>query len=64
MTRRLDEALKCLRLLPRAMAVILTVSAPVLAIPHLQAADETIIVAPAAKNSGVGFVLMVSLRRG
>lgn len=63
MTRLLNETFKCLRLLPRALAVIMVVSAPVLAVPSLQAADSTIIEAPANKNNGAGFVLMVSLRR-
>jgi hypothetical protein len=63
MTRHLRETLKCLRLLPRALAVVLVVSAPVLAVPSLQAADEAIIEAPALKKTGAGFVLMVSLQR-
>lgn len=64
MTRHLKETLKCLRLLPRALAVILALSAPVLAVPSLQAADDTIIEATTKKKSAAGFVLMVSLRRG
>lgn len=63
MTRHLKETLKCLRLLPRALAVILFVSAPILAVPSLQAADDTVIEAPALKKTGAGFVLMVSLQR-
>jgi len=64
MTRHLNETLKCLRLLPRAMAVMLVVSAPLLAVTSLRAADQTTIEAPTMKNSGAGFVLMVSLQRG
>jgi len=64
MTSHLKDALKCLRLLPRALAVMLVVSAPLLTITSLRAADETTIEAPTMKNSGAGFVLMVSLQRG
>ncbi len=64
MNRHLKDTLKYLRLLPRALAVILVVSAPVLAVPSLQAADETVIEAPTMKKRGAGFVLMVSLQRG
>ncbi|MCX7303293.1 MAG: hypothetical protein NTV73_02985 [Hyphomicrobiales bacterium] len=64
MTRHLQETLKCLRLLPRAVAVMLVVSAPLLAVTSLRAEDHTIIEAPSMKNSGAGFVLMVSLQRG
>ncbi|MBX3581331.1 MAG: hypothetical protein KF810_05515 [Rhizobiaceae bacterium] len=64
MTRPAHEILKYLRLLPRALAVILLVSAPLLAVPSLQAADQTIIEAPTMKKTGAGFVLMVSLQRG
>ena len=63
MNRHFKETLKLLRLLPRAMAVILTVSAPILAVPSLQAGDSTVIEAPALKKTGAGFVLMVSLQR-
>ena len=58
-----DETLKCLRLLPRALVVMLAISAPILMVPSLRAADQTIIEAPALKKTGVGFVLMVSLQR-
>ena len=63
MTRHLKETLKCLRLLPRAMVVILAISAPILMVPSLRAADQTIIEAPTMKKTGAGFVLMVSLQR-
>ena len=64
MTRALKETLKCLRLLAKALLVTLVVSTPLLAVPSLRAADQTLIVAPAMKKSGAGFVLVVSLRRG
>ena len=63
MTRHLENPLECLRLLPRAMVVILAISAPVLMVPSLRAADQTTIEAPALKKTGAGFVLMVSLQR-
>jgi len=63
MTRHIDETLKVLRLLPKALVVMLVVSAPVLAVPALRAADHTTIDAPAPKKRGAGFVLMVSLQR-
>jgi hypothetical protein len=53
-----------LKLLPRALAIILVVSAPVLALPALQNGQDSIIEAPTAKKTGAGFVLVVSLRRG
>ncbi len=63
MTRPIKETLKCLRLLPRAMMVMLVVSAPILAVPGLQAASQTTIEAPTMKKTGAGLVLMVSLQR-
>jgi hypothetical protein len=63
MTRHLDETLKCLRLLPRALVVMLAISAPILMVPSLRAADQTTIEAPALKKTGAGFVLMISLQR-
>ena len=64
MTRAIKETLECLRLLPKALMVMLVVSTPLLAVPSLRAADQTIIEAPTMKKSGAGFVLGVSLRRG
>ena len=63
MTRHLQQTLKCLRLLPRALVVVLAISAPILMVPSLRAADHTTIEAPALKKTGAGFVLMVSLQR-
>ena len=40
MTRPLTETLKFLRLLPQALVVMLVISAPVLAVPALRAADQ------------------------
>ncbi len=59
-TRRL---LNNLRLLPRALLVSLAVAAPIMAISAVRASDSTIIEAPYKKNSGAGFILMVSLQR-
>lgn len=64
MTPAFEQTRKSLRMLPRALAVVLFVAGPVLAVPSLQAADSTIIEAPTMKKMGAGFVLMVSLRRG
>ncbi|TIP83695.1 MAG: hypothetical protein E5X58_37250, partial [Mesorhizobium sp.] len=44
---------------------ILTVlAAPVLAVPSMRADAGSTIEAPALKKTGIGFVLLVSLRRG
>ncbi len=64
MTSLLKETLTCLGLLPRALAVVLVISAPLLTVSQLRAADSTIIQAPSMKKTGAGFVLMISLRRG
>jgi hypothetical protein len=63
MTRTNNETRQCLRLLPKALLAMLVVSAPLLAVPSLRAADQTIIEAPAMKKMGAGLVLMVSLQR-
>ena len=63
MNRHRKETVTLLRLLPRAMAVMLVISAPLLAVPGLRPADQTTIEAPALKKTGAGFVLMVSLQR-
>lgn len=64
MTSPRENAPTSLRLLYRAMLVTLALAAPILAVPYLQAADDTFIVAPTSKKTGAGFVLMVSLQRG
>ena len=64
MTLPLAKTLNILRLLPRALAIMLVVSAPVLAVPGIRGHDGKTIEAPALKKTGAGFVLMVSLQRG
>jgi hypothetical protein len=58
------NALKTLRLLPRAALILLVLAAPVLAVPAMRAEVGSTIDAPAMRKSGVGFVLLVSLQRG
>lgn len=54
-----------LRLLPRAVLILLVLAAPVLAVPQLRSGDSgSIIEAPAMRKGGVGFVLLMSLQRG
>ncbi|MER8574959.1 hypothetical protein NKH19_06845 [Mesorhizobium sp. M1338] len=64
MNRFAANALKTLRLLPRAALILTVIAAPVLAVPIMRADAGSTIEAPALKKSGVGFVLLVSLRRG
>ena len=64
MNRIAANAMKTLRLLPRAALVLTVLSAPVLAVPTMRSNADTTIEAPAQKNHGVGFVLLVSLQRG
>ncbi|MER8437912.1 hypothetical protein NKH36_06650 [Mesorhizobium sp. M1312] len=64
MTRTAANALKTLRLLPRAALILTVLAAPVLAVPTMRADAGSTIEAPALKKNGVGFVLLVSLRRG
>lgn len=47
----------------RAMMVVLTLAAPVLAVPASQSFGENIIEAPAPKAKGIGFALLVILQR-
>ena len=63
MTRPLAQTLTFLRLLPRALLIMLAVAAPVLALPSIRGSEGTTIEAPSNKKTGVGFVLMVSLQR-
>jgi hypothetical protein len=58
------NALKTLRLLPRAALILLVLAAPVLAVPAMRADAGSTIDAPAIRKTGVGFVLLVSLQRG
>ena len=64
MTTVAANIMKTLRLLPRAGLILLALAAPVLAVPAMRAESHSIIEAPAMKKNGVGFVLLVSLRRG
>ncbi|MER8485685.1 hypothetical protein [Mesorhizobium sp. M1322] len=64
MTRTAANALKTLRLLPRAALILTVLAAPVLAVPTMRADAGSTIEAPALKKNGFGFVLLVSLRRG
>lgn len=64
MNRIADNALKILRLLPRAALILIVLAAPVLAVPTMRADAGSTIEAPALKKNGVGFVLLVSLQRG
>ena len=63
MTSQFAKIIECLKLLRRALVVVLAVSAPILIVPSLRAADRTTIEAPTMKKTGAGFVLMVSLQR-
>lgn len=58
------NAIKTLRLLPRAFCILLVLAAPVLAVPSMRDHAGSTIEAPALKKNGVGFVLLVSLQRG
>lgn len=56
--------MKSLRLLPRASLILLTLAAPVLAVPMVRGDTGSTIDAPSVrKGSGAGFVLLVSLQR-
>ncbi len=61
---RLTKAIaRTLRILPRAVTIALLIGAPVLAVPSLAGQRNAVIEAPALKNTGLGFVLLVSLQR-
>ena len=64
MSRPAARTRKQLGLLTRAGVILLMLGAPVLAVPGLRAADGPTIEAPALKKTGMGLVLLVSLRRG
>lgn len=49
--------------LPRLLLIVAALSAPVLAMPHVQASGGAVIEHAAKKSNGVGFVLLVSLQR-
>lgn len=50
-------------LIMRTAAILACLAAPVLAVPAVKAGPSHTIEAPAMKNGGVGFVLLVSLQR-
>jgi hypothetical protein len=51
-------------LIARAIAIVLVLSAPVLAVPSLAGNQSgSVIEAPAPAKTGMGFVLLVSLQR-
>jgi hypothetical protein len=64
MTRITANALKILRLLPRAALILVVLAAPVLAVPMMRGDAGSTIEAPAMKKTGVGLVLLISLQRG
>lgn len=64
MDRLASKTAQSLKLLSRAALLLAMLAAPVLAMPMMRADSGHTIEAPASKNSGVGFVLMVSLQRG
>ena len=63
MTSKIALTLSVLRLLPKAVLMMLVLAAPVLAVPSLRADIGSTIEAPQQKKTGVGFVLLVSLQR-
>lgn len=63
MTRSATQIVNLLRLLPRALVILMVLAAPVLAVPQIRGDQGSVIEAPAARKSGVGFVLLVSLQR-
>ncbi len=63
MSRTVEFAGNILALLPKAILVMLVVSAPVLAVPGIRGVEARTIEAPAVKKTGAGFVLLVSLQR-
>jgi hypothetical protein len=64
MTRSLNPIMKVLRHLPRAVAIMLVLWSPLLAMQTVRADTGATIEAPAQKKKGMGLVLLVSLQRG
>lgn len=61
---RFDASFRAtLALIARAFAIVLVLSAPVLAVPSFGATDVNVIEAPSSPKTGMGFVLLVSLQR-
>jgi hypothetical protein len=46
------------------MLILMLLAAPVLAVPMMRAGTGNTIEAPPQKNTGLGFVLLISLQRG
>ncbi len=63
MTSFPQNAIAVLKLLPRAMLILVLLAAPVLAVPMMRADTGSTIEAPALKKKGLGLVLLVSLQR-
>jgi hypothetical protein len=59
----MKKAAAILRLLPRAALILALLGAPVFAVPAVRGSAGPTIEAPAQKNSGAGFVLLLSLQR-
>jgi hypothetical protein len=65
MTAIAANAPALLRLLPRTALLLALLAGPVLAVPSvLHAGTSPTIDAPTPAKKGIGFVLLVSLRRG
>jgi hypothetical protein len=64
MTRSPNSIMKMLRHLPSAIAIMLVLWSPLLAMQSVRADTGATIEAPAQKKKGMGFVLLVSLQRG
>ncbi|EXL10038.1 hypothetical protein [Aquamicrobium defluvii] len=58
-----ENSLTFLRILPRAALILTLLAAPVLAVPMVRGDIGQTIEAPSLKKKGVGFVLLVSLKR-
>lgn len=59
-----NNFVKTLRHLPRAALLTLMLAVPVLVVPSIAGQKDAVIEAPKSRNSGAGFVLLMSLRRG
>jgi len=62
--RPATELLAAAGLLARAAIVLVCLAAPVLAVPAVKPGNGATIEAPTMKKTGMGLVLLVSLRRG
>jgi len=64
MTSIAENTVAVLKLLPRAVLILMLLAAPVLAVPMMRTGTGSTIEAPALKKNGIGLVLLVSLQRG